>query len=390
MKRAQADIPQGPFGDTSNQAPSVRLWAVGSAAAVVLHVAGAIPFLPEPLPPIVEPVDEGPGLGVRLAPMITPPEPAPPEPVPEVEEQVIEERASDSPPPAPPAKPRELPDLPDIQPRAVPDLWRSGAGAGGGLTLEEYLALKDWLDEVRTEILQSLSYPAEARRMGLSGSAQVIVLANREGRIVDWSFRTQTGHPLLDREISRSINRIRRLPKFPPDMQYDELSFSVPIRFELVLQSGAPAPQSAPRTGSAQAAAPPQEVGLPLQQLRYCARTAVDLTARRQEISVLRQELETLLAEYERNMERYTRQRREPPLRVRNQRRDYERGVQEYDALVATFQTEAGAFSNVCGGGSATWENYAIACGPYVGGGNSYCEAYGDLWMRLRAEAARQ
>ena len=231
MSRIRIRNQSAPFGDTSTPAPTFRLWAIGGAAAVIAHAAGAIPFLPPPLPPMAADMDEGPALGVRLAPMITPPEPIPPEPVPEVEEQVIEERASDSPPPAPPAKPRELPDLPDISPRAVPDLWRGSGTGDGGLTLEEYLALKDWLDAVRTEILQSLTYPPEARRAGLSGRAQVIVLANREGRIVQWSFRTQTGHPILDREIKRSIDRIRRLPKFPPDTQYDELSFSVPIRF---------------------------------------------------------------------------------------------------------------------------------------------------------------
>ena len=389
MSRIRIRNQSAPFGDTSTPAPTFRLWAIGGAAAVIAHAAGAIPFLPPPLPPMAADMDEGPALGVRLAPMITPPEPIPPEPVPEVEEQVIEERASDSPPPAPPAKPRELPDLPDISPRAVPDLWRGSGTGDGGLTLEEYLALKDWLDAVRTEILQSLTYPPEARRAGLSGRAQVIVLANREGRIVQWSFRTQTGHPILDREIKRSIDRIRRLPKFPPDTQYDELSFSVPIRFELVYGRGDAPPPAAGSSAPQAAPAPPPDNSLPASQLRYCAATSADLTGKREAIALKRQELESLLAEYEANVERYERQRREPPLRVRNQRRDYEQGVQEYDALVVSFQTEANAFSSVCGGGSANWENYVIACGAYANRGNAYCEAYGELWLRLQAEARR-
>ena len=384
MNRVETSHGFAPFGDTSTPAPSVRLWAIGAGAALLAHVVAALPFLPEPVAPVAADLDAGPALGVRLAPLVTPPEAPPPEPVPEVEEQVIEERAFDSPPPAPPTRPRELPDLPDISPRAVPDLWR-GDGSGGGITLEEYLALKDWLNAVRGEILKGLSYPDEARRQGLSGSAQVIVLASREGRIVQWSFWTQTGHALLDREITRTLNRIRRLPKFPPDTQYEELSFSVPIRFALVFGAGeAPPPQQA-AGGSAAAPAPAPDNSLPVAQLRYCAGAAATLGAGRAEIEGRRVELEAMATEYETSIERYERQRREPPMRVRNLRRDYERGIEEYNAMVSTFQGEAQAFSSVCGGGSANYENYAVACGPYVASGNSYCEAYGDLWLRLRA-----
>lgn len=387
MNRVETNSSFAPFGDTSTPAPSARLWAIGAGIAVLAHALAALPFLPEPVAPAVVDLDEGPALGVRLAPLVTPPEPPPPEPVPEVEEQVIEERAFDSPPPAPPTRPRELPELPDISPRAVPDLWR-GDGSGGGITLEEYLALKDWLDEVRTEILQNLSYPMEAQRAGLAGSAQVIVLANREGRIIQWSFRSQTGHAVLDREITRSINRIRRLPKFPPDTRYEELSFSVPIRFALVYGPGEQ-PSQGEQAGSAgaPAAAPPPDTSLPVAQLRYCAGAADTLGAARADIEARRVELETMAAEYERSIERYERQRREPPRRVRNLRRDYERGIEEYDAMVVRFQGDAQAFSSVCGGGSATYENYAVACGPYAARGNSYCEAYGDLWVRLSAGA---
>ena len=386
MSRIETNPPFAPFGDTSTPAPSVKLWAIGAGAAVFAHALAALPFLPEPVAPVAVDLDNGPALGVRLAPLVTPPEAPPPEPVPEVEEQVIEERAFDSPPPAPPARPRELPELPDISPRAVPDLWR-GDGSGGGITLEEYLALKDWLDAVRTEILQNLSYPMEAQRAGLAGSAQVIVLADRDGRIVQWSFRKQTGHAVLDREISRSINRIRRLPKFPPDTRYEELSFSVPIRFALVYGAGEAPPPGAGAQAAGAGAPPAPDNSLPVAQLRYCAGAADTLGASRAGIEARRAELEATAAEYERSIERYERQRREPPRRVRNLRRDYERGIEEYDAMVAAFQGEAGAFSSVCGGGSATYENYAVACGPYVARGNSYCEAYGDLWLRLGADA---
>ncbi len=391
MSRVETNNP-APFGDVSTPAPSARLWAIGAGAAVAAHALAALPFLPEPVAPAAVDLDQGPALGVRLAPLVTPPEAPPPDPVPEVEEQVIEERAFDSPPPAPPARPRELPDLPDISPRAVPDLWR-GDGSGGGITLEEYLALKDWLNAVRTAILKNLSYPREARERGLTGSAQVIVLANRDGRIVQWSFRRQTGHALLDREIKRSIDGIRRLPRFPEGTQYDELSFSVPIRFALVYGAGdAPPPASTAQAdgqsgAQAGAGAPAADNTLPVAQLRYCAGAAATLDANRTAVEARKLELEAMASEYERSIDRYERRRQEPPRRVLRMREEYESGIDAFNASVAAYQREAQAFSSVCGGGSATFENYAIACGPYVAGGNIYCEAYGDLWMRLRAGA---
>ena len=385
MSRIETNPPAAPFGDVSKQAPSARLWALGTGLAFVIHGVAALPFLPEPVAPVAVDLDQGPALGVRLAPLVTPPEAPPPEPVPEVEEQVIEERAFDSPPPAPPARPRELPDLPDISPRAVPDLWR-GDGSGGGITLEEYLALKDWLNAVRSEILNNLSYPMEAQRQGLTGSAQVIVLASRDGRIVQWSFRQQTGHAMLDREIKRSINRIRRLPSFPEGTQYEELSFSVPIRFALVYGGNEAPPPPRSRTGGAAGSGPAQpDNTLQVSQLRYCAGAAATLDANRAAVEARKVELEAMATEYESSIDRYERRRREPPRRVLRMRQDYERGIEEFNASVATYQREAQAFSSVCGGGSATYENYAAACGPYVATGNIYCEAYGDLWLRLRA-----
>ena len=211
--------------------------------------------------------------------MVQPPEP-PPEvaPEPETEIPVLEERATDSPPPAPPARPREIPDLPDIRPRAVPDLWRGGS-AGGTVTLDEYLVLRDWLAQARQTVLEQLSYPVEARRYGLSGAAVVAIVTTRDGRITSWSFQQRTGEIILDKEIEATINRIRRLPKFPPGISYDTLTFSLPIRFELVFEDRRGRPTPAPGSAAPQAdATAPQQQGLTAQSLAACASEAAILT----------------------------------------------------------------------------------------------------------------
>lgn len=384
---------QSPLGDISSPAPSMSLWLIGMAAAVLAHVIAVLPFLPEPAPEQVAmaAAPEGPEIGVRLAPMIKPPEAVapPPEPEQEPERQVIEERASDSPPPAPPAKPREIPDLPNIQPRSVPDVWLgSGGSGGGGLTLEEYLQLKAWLEAARRQILESLVYPYEARQKGMSGTAEVIIVADRNGRIVSWSFKKETGFPLLDREISSSISAIRRLPKFPEGTKHDTLSFIVPIRFELVDTMPQAGREEAPAPGGA--SAPPQrkqpDDSLSVAQLRYCAGESAQLTIQRDAIDAKRQELEAMHDEYEKKSERYRREQRSAPPALRKLLKNYNQGIEEYNAMVDAFQAKAQAFSAQCGAGSANWENYSLACTPYRTLGNRYCEAFGELWQRLSSQ----
>lgn len=379
-----------PLGDISSPSPRLRQWLIGGGAALLAHAIAAAPFLPAPKPPPVADIEQNvTEIGVSLAPHVRPPEPPPEmEPEPEPETPVIEERATNSPPPAPPAVPREIPDLPDIRPQAVPDLWRGSAGSGGSLTLEEYLRLKDWLDAARAVILKELSYPAEARRIGLSGSAVVAIVARRDGRIATWSFQTRTGEVILDREISDSINRIRRLPKFPKDTVYDTLTFTLPIRFELVFQNRR-RPQATDEPGSP--GGPPASddaaaaQGYSAEALGACAASAAALEIMRADIEAQRSALETSREEYERVAARYRKQQRELPARARRQLEAYNEGIAAYDAAITAFQSEATAFNASCGAASATWENYARACAAYRTSGNSYCEAFGDLWARLQS-----
>ena len=379
-----------PLGNIHSPSPKAVHWGLAGLGALTAHALAAWPFLPpiiEQDPVEVEAVVEETEIGVTLAPVVRPPEP-PPEIQPEPEEnvRVIEERASTSPPPAPPAKPRSVPDIPDIQPQAVPDLW-SGAPGSRTVTLDEYLQLREWLAEARRTILQDLSYPLKARQLGLSGSAMVDIVASAEGRILSWTFRRRTGEIILDKEISDTIDGIRRLPKFPKGTTYASLSFTVPIRFELVFEDRRGREIEPPPTdgSAAPAQAPAETRGLSVSAIAQCASLAAELTAERSAVEAKRDALETLRTEYEQDLIRYERDNQRPPLRVRRKLDQYNEGVTEYEALIAGFQANAASFASRCGKGSATWENYQRACRPYISTGNAYCEAFGDLWDRLRA-----
>ncbi len=232
----------GPLGDTRSGAPSRLQWLLAGTAAFALHAAGAVPFLEDPEPPIigVGPGDQG-GIAIDLGPPPPPAPPAPepepepdPEPEPEPEEEIIEEKSPEAPPPEPPEEPRPEPAPPPPPPE--PPARDIQAGGGGDLTLEEYLSLADWVREARQAIVIRLTYPKEARRQKLTGSAVVTVTVTRRGGIDGWVLTQSTGSDLLDRAIGRALRAVRRLPAIPRSIPHDRLRFVVPIRFEIVYE----------------------------------------------------------------------------------------------------------------------------------------------------------
>ena len=381
------------FGNLSTPAPKAWQWSAGAAAALALHLGVAYPFLPKPQPVVIEELpEEGPEIGVNLAPPIQPPEVIPPEPVePEPPEEipVIQERANDSPPPAPPAEPREIPDLPDIRPQAVPELWTGRSGSGGpAMSLEDYLNLREWLAGARQAILERIRYPDRAARDQITGTARVLIVADNTGEIVEWRFISETGHQVLDSAISRTIRSVRRLPPFPENTRFPTLSYTVDIRFELVLPDGTilnEGPAEAPRATTAQQAQ--QQIDqtdlMPIGVMAQCAAMGPAVAQQREQILSRRSQLGEQLAEYERRAERYIRDRERLPRRVERLVEEYNAGVAELDGMITQFNIQAEQYSAQCGGAQVSYQNFAQVCGPYMQTGNAFCEAFGSFWTRL-------
>ena len=386
----RSDLQQALLDSTHTPAPKTWHWAVAASLAVTAHIIGALPFLPEvePLPETLEqPIDE---IGINLAPIVQPPEveappPPPPEPIEEV--PVLQERATNSPPPAPPAIPRELPDLPDIRPQAIPELWMGSGGGGGSMSLEQYLFLREWLAGARAEVLRHVVYPQDAARLRITGSAEVIIIAQADGRIRDWSFSRQSNHAVLNRAVTRAIARVRRLPEFPEGTTHETLSYKLEFRFELMLEDGTIVAEAdtveAARAVAAEAAAEAARPNAPLSQLVSCASRAATLIPQRDAIMARRPQLEAMRDEYEREVVRYERLRRDLPRRVERLLDELNEGVENYDRDVTAFQAEAAQYSAQCGNIQTSFETFARACTPYRGSNNAFCEAFGSYWGRL-------
>ena len=102
--------------------------------------------------------------------------------------------------PAPTAKPSPL--KPAARPLEETDKAQSGEGGGDR-----------YLDEVRQEINRNRTYPAEARALGIAGTAQYAIFIDRQGRLLRLRLLQSSGADMLD---EAGMDMIRRSAPFRP------------------------------------------------------------------------------------------------------------------------------------------------------------------------------
>jgi periplasmic protein TonB len=223
--------------------------------------ARATPALPAPLP------DAPREVAVREAPPQAAPEPAGtvPEPTREMSTRAVEaerasppaahagamapgvgEVASTSPAPAgvqgPSRGEREAS-------AGTPGASRGGASAGGGPTtglgVSDPLTLAvpgqgggdaaeyaEYLAFLRRRVVESLTYPAVARRRGLTGTVQVDLDIHPTGVISRVEVVTSSSHRVLDDAAVEAVRGLGRVP-FPSNVQPRLLRVRLPVVFDL-------------------------------------------------------------------------------------------------------------------------------------------------------------
>ncbi|GEM_PF-4435217 len=68
---------------------------------------------------------------------------------------------------------------------------------------------------VRNLIVKNLSFPATARRMGLTGKIVVAFFLKEDGQVADIAVVESSGHDILDNNVVATIRRISPFPKPP-------------------------------------------------------------------------------------------------------------------------------------------------------------------------------
>jgi periplasmic protein TonB len=221
-------------------------WGICFAVAVALHGAAALALLRHALsdsgfdtgaPVVMIELPEAPAAfatpPTELAPGATEPE-SEQTPPPKEETKPPEEVAEVALPVPEPPKPE--PPAQEKPPTAVPSVAMVptiSAPPVAGAAIEPSAAIRRWESGLVAHIERFKRYPAEARARGDRGVARVAFTIDPDGWVRESRILETSGSPELDRECLAMLARAQPLPKPPRQAQTSELSFIVPVRFNI-------------------------------------------------------------------------------------------------------------------------------------------------------------
>lgn len=76
-------------------------------------------------------------------------------------------------------------------------------------------------------------YPANARRLGMTGRAIVALGLDRFGSVTSFHLQKSTGSSLLDDEVYAMVKRAGQFPRAPENLPDQHFHFQVPVQFSL-------------------------------------------------------------------------------------------------------------------------------------------------------------
>lgn len=122
--------------------------------------------------------------------------------------------------PTPPVPPR-----PDSLSRSIPTGRNTGGGTGTGPgSLANIFKLSELDRQPQARVQTPPQYPFELRRAGISGTAEVLIVVNEEGNVVE-AFLQRSTHP----EFGQAALDAVRKWKFRPGMKSGK-----PVKFQMI------------------------------------------------------------------------------------------------------------------------------------------------------------
>jgi protein TonB len=90
-----------------------------------------------------------------------------------------------------------------------------------------------WQSQLAAHIEHFKRYPAAARARGTSGTATVAFTIDHEGHLLRSSIVQSSGSAMLDQETLAMLARAQPMPRPPDQLTDGELTFVMPIRFDI-------------------------------------------------------------------------------------------------------------------------------------------------------------
>jgi protein TonB len=114
---------------------------------------------------------------------------------------------------------------------------RGAAGAGGetlalAIPGDDGGAYAGYISLLRRRVQEALTYPAAARRRGMSGTVHLDISVEPTGRIADVLVVRSSSHEMLDAAALDAVRRLRHVP-FPAGVRPRPVRVRLPVVFEL-------------------------------------------------------------------------------------------------------------------------------------------------------------
>ncbi|OAP43299.1 energy transducer TonB [Sinorhizobium glycinis] len=93
-------------------------------------------------------------------------------------------------------------------------------------------AVDNYKGKVQGKLTRAMRYPAEAKRQGLRGVAQVSFTVTSDGGLAGVSLARSAGSPILDQAALDIVRRAAPFPAIPAEARRNTWQFTVPIEFK--------------------------------------------------------------------------------------------------------------------------------------------------------------
>jgi periplasmic protein TonB len=188
---------------------------------------------PEEPPPVEEkPVEPAPPPEPQVVEALPPPEEVvEPKPAPEPAKPPVQPKTESKDPP----KPRKLTPKQNVASSALRQQQAASSreNNGGAAASADPNVINRYAAQLAAALRNRLRYPDIARRQGVSGVATIRFTMQHSGRIISASLVRGTGNDILDQAALATAAPGTALPSAPDALPQQQLTFTVPLRFNI-------------------------------------------------------------------------------------------------------------------------------------------------------------
>lgn len=92
---------------------------------------------------------------------------------------------------------------------------------------------RSYISVISAKLARYKRYPKSARKKEHEGTVTLFFIVKRDGKVIESYISQSSGYPQLDRAVLRMLKKASPLPRFPENMEQEQLSIRIPIEFKL-------------------------------------------------------------------------------------------------------------------------------------------------------------